>query len=328
LNATEDSVSYPKFQSFRDRLMQLSGVEKVSLTGEGALPGGITSRGSVNIKAEGQDEIRMVNFNRVDEYYIPALEIPMKEGRNFQPGNINDKTNSIIINEAFSNMMGWKNPLDQKIKWGNGYADIIGVVKDFHYLSLHNKVEPQLIVQHNNTIINIFVVLDKGRLSDQIEMIRDAWNSTFPDEPFGYKFLDETVAAQYQREETAMQVFTYFSILTVVISCLGLFGLSSLTVYQRKREIGIRKAIGASFRSLIVLFSKEYIILILIAIVIITPVSWYLVDQWLKNFLFQSGTSVVLYGVVAVTIVAVSLLTIVLSITRISNAKPSDLIRE
>lgn len=329
ITVQEDSASYPRFESFRDRVMQLTGIANVSLTGEGALPGGFTSRGSVNIKAEGNDEIRMVNYNRIDANYIPALEIKLKEGRNFHADNISDRKNSVIINEAFKTMMGWEEGLGHKIHKENGtYADVIGVVKDFHYLSLHNKIDPQLILMHDNKIINVFVVLEKGNFKEQIEQIQNEWTQIFPDEPFTYKYLDETIAAQYAREETAMQVFTYFSILTVVISCLGLFGLSSLTVYQRKREIGIRKAIGASFQSLVVLFSKEYMILILVAIVIITPVSWYLVNQWLRDFQFHAGPGFGVYAAVSVTILVVSLLTIVASVTRISGAKAADLIRE
>ncbi len=324
LSVTEDSASYPKLQSFRDKLIQLNGVSKVSLTGEGAMPGGITSRGSATIKSNGKDEIRMVNYNRIDANYLPALEITLKEGRNFRDDNVNDRENSVIVNESLVRMMGWREGVGQKV---NG-REIVGVVKDFHYLSLHNKIDPQVIMMHSNKIIYLFVVLEKGDINDQIALIRDQWNSTFPDEPFAYKFLDESIAAQYQREETAMRVFTYFSVLTVLISCLGLFGLSSLTVYQRKREIGIRKAIGASFRSLVVLFSREYMILIMVAIVIVTPVSWYLVNQWLKDFQFQAGSGFGVYVMVAIVILLVSLLTIVASVTRISNAKPCDLIKE
>jgi putative ABC transport system permease protein len=325
----EDSASYPKFESFRDRLLQLNGISNVSLTGDGALPGGIHSRGSVNVKTEGEDEIRMVNYSRVDANYFPALDIKLKEGRNFRADNISDRGNSVMINEAFVNMMGWKEGVGHKIHWGGGkYADIIGVVRDFHYLSLHNKVEPQLIVMHSNKIINVFIVLEPGDVKDRLALVKDEWNKIFPDEPFGYKFLDETLAAQYVREETAMKVFTYFSVLTVLISCLGLFGLSSLTVYQRKREIGIRKAIGASFRSLIVLFSREYMILISIAIVIIMPVSWYLVNQWLKEFQFQTHSGFGVYAMVAIVILGISMLTIAASVTRISSAKPCDLIKE
>jgi putative ABC transport system permease protein len=174
----------------------------------------------------------------------------------------------------------------------------------------------------------VFIVLEPGDVKDRVALIQDEWNKIFPDEPFGYKFLDETLAAQYAREETAMKVFTYFSVLTVLISCLGLFGLSSLTVYQRKREIGIRKAIGASFHSLIVLFSREYMMLISIAIVIITPVSWYLVNQWLKEFQFQTQSGFGVYAMVAVVILGISMLTIAASVTRISSAKPCDLIKE
>jgi putative ABC transport system permease protein len=327
ISVLEDSLNFGKLKSFGDRISNHAGVKQVSFTT--AVPGeGMPNRGSVNIKAEGKDELRMVNSSDIDENFIPALGLTLKEGRNFEKGSINDFNNSIIINQAFVRMMGWKNPMQEKIKWRSNYCNIIGIVNDYHYLSLHNKVDPMIFVLHENKVNDIIVVLNEGPLGNKLSTIKDEWSKIFNDEPFVYKFLDETIAAQYQREDTAMAVFSYFSVLTIVISCLGLFGLSSLTVYQRKREIGIRKAIGASFRSLIVLFSKEYMILILISIAIIAPACWYLTDYWLKDFLFKPDMTFHLYAVAGISIISVSLITIVLSITRISNSKPSDLIRD
>lgn len=328
VSVEEDSLKYENLKSLRDKISAHAGIERVALSFEGTLPGEPTELGSVNIKSTGKDLVRMVNYARIDEDFIPALNIGIKEGRNFEKGSISDQKNSMLVNEALVRMMGWKNPMEEKINWQGGYRNIIGIVRDYHYLSLHNKVDPMIFVPNDSKVTNLIVVMEKGSGSDQIDFIRAEWNKTFGEQPFVYRFLDESVAAQYSREETAMTVFTYFSVLTIVISCLGLFGLSSLTVYQRRREIGIRKAIGASFRSLIVLFSREYMLLITLSLAIVAPLCWYLTDSWLKEFQFKSDVPVHLYAIAGVSILLVSLATIVLSITRVSGAKPSELIRD
>ena len=161
-------------------------------------------------------------------------------------------------------MMGWKKPLEQKVSWEEGkFIDIIGVVRDFNYTSLYNKVEPQVIVlNRRNQIYYVYISLGSPQLTEGLAFIKSEWEKIFPNEPFAYKFLDESLAAQYAKEEKAMSVFTYFSVLTIIISCLGLFGLSSLAIYQRRREVGIRQIVGADFSSILALFAREYIALI------------------------------------------------------------------
>jgi len=162
---------------------------------------------------------------------------------------------------------------------------VIGVIRDFNYISLYNKVQPLIVLYLEDKNTNLFVSFQRNtQLSSQVSLLRNEWSRTFIDEPFVYYYLDESVAAQYRDEQKAMKVFTYFSVLTIIISCLGLFGLSTLTVYQRKKEIGIRKIVGADFSSLLFLFSREYMGLIFLSLIAVSPVSWLLMSRWLETF--------------------------------------------
>ena len=322
-----DSSRHEKFEIFKHSLQRKQYVRSVALGGLGALPGSNPEMGSATLKTDGKDDVRMVSYNAVDEDYLPSLGIKIIQGRNFD-GRLNDFKNSILVNEALVRMMRWENALAQQIAWKGGFRNVIGVVKDFHFLSLYNKVEPQVIGYHANEVSYVFVVFDEMRFSDQIESIGQEWNKLFPDEPFDYSFLDDSVNAQYQNEEKAMRVFTYFSALTIIISFLGLFGLTSLTVYQRKKEIGIRKIIGAEFFSILVLFAKEYLGLIILSILLVSPVSWFLMKQWLETFPYRGPMNPFTFIVTPVVVIMISLCTIAFSISRISTSKPVTLISD
>ena len=323
-----DTTLHASIERLKQNLLRIPVVKSVSLAGPGTVPGESPQLGTVELKSNGEREVRLVNNTYVDEDFLPSLNIKLAEGRNFD-GRLNDFHNSALVNEALVKMMGWKNPLEHKLYNRKGQlVNIIGVVRDFHYLSLYNVVGPQVFQYHEKEIANLFVVLEGSSLSDQFSRIHEEWKKVFPNEPFVYKFLDETVNAQYEKEEKAMKVFTYFSVLTISISCLGLFGLSSLSVYQRKREIGIRKIVGADFLSITMLFAKEYIRLILLAIIVVSPLSWHMMNQWLETFPFRDRIHISIFMVIGLAVMLIALFTITFSISKISKSKPVNLIGE
>lgn len=327
IKVPSDSSRYEKFQFLKESLLKSASVKSVALGGLGALPGAVPELGSATLKTDGKDDVRMVSYNAIDEDYLPSLGIGITQGRNFD-GRLSDFKNSILVNEALVRMMGWDNPLAQQVAWKDGFKNVIGVVRDFHFRSLYNKVEPQVIGHHGKEVSYVFVVFSGLNFSDQIESIRNEWGNLFPDEPLDYTFLDESVNAQYRNEEKAMRVFTYFSALTIIISFLGLFGLTSLTVYQRKKEIGIRKIIGAEFLSILLLFAKEYLGLIIISIVLVSPVSWFVMNRWLESFPYRDSISLFIFMGTGIGVIAISLMTIAFSISRIAKSKPVNLIAE
>ncbi len=326
LEPPNDSTMYERAIALKKNLMSFSAIKNVSAAGPGSLLGNDdTRRGSINVITDGKQDARMVNYTNIDEDYFSTLGIQVLEGRNFDssPGD------AVIVNEAMVRMMGWKNPLEQKVSWVDGqFTDIIGVVRDFNYTSLYNKVEPQVIVPNKNQIFYVFISLESPHVTEVLTFVKAEWEKAFPNEPFAYKFLDESLAAQYVKEEKTMSVFTYFSVLTITISCLGLFGLSSLAVYQRRREVGIRQVVGADFASILKLFAREYIVLIGIATILVSPLVWVGMEKWLETFPYRDNIGVALFILIGCIVLLVSIITIALSILKISRMKVVFLIAD
>lgn len=329
LEPPNDSTMYERAIALKKNLIGHSAIKNVSASGPGSLLGNDdTRRGSINVVTDGKQEARMVNYTNIDEDYFSTLGMKIIEGRNFDT-NPAANSNAIIVNEAMVRMMGWKNPLEQKVSWTEGkLTDIIGVVRDFNYTSLYNKVEPQVIVPNKNQIYYVYISLGSHHLTESLDIIKSEWEKAFPNEPFAYKFLDDSLAAQYVKEEKAMNVFTYFSVLTIIISCLGLFGLSSLAIYQRRREVGIRQVVGANFSSILVLFAREYIVLIALSTVIVGPLVWFGMERWLETFPYRHEISFVPFVVIATIVLLVSITTVAVSILKISRMKAVRLIAD
>ncbi|HEY0741933.1 MAG TPA: ABC transporter permease [Chryseosolibacter sp.] len=325
----EDSVHYQKIISFRNEVSQMHDlIESIAIAGDGGTPGDPEDeqRGSHALKnGDGKEAVYMINTTYIDHTYMDVLGIQMKLGRNYNDSP-NDKENSIIINQALVNILGWKDPLSQTIRWGSRERNVIGVVGDIHYKSLYNPVEPQFFVPHQKRIVNVFIRLH-GAGSENIEKIQRTWSAYFPDEPFRYSFLDDTLEKQYRQEKTATNILTYFSILTILISIFGMFGLSLLSAYQRKREIGIRKVIGAEFRDIAMLFSKEYAVFLIIAMALISPIVWYMMDEWLHSFVTHAPINIYIFIFVGISFAIVALFSILLSIGKITGQKSIELIK-
>lgn len=327
INVPVDSAYAKTLKLFKTSLSKNATIQVVSNLSYGALPGDVPTKATVRTTVDG--ETKVVIFSRVDEDYLTVLDIALSQGRNFEVSRISDKGSAVIINESFAKVWGWENPLDEKIRWGEKDVNVIGVMKDFHFSSLHNPIEPAIVFYNDAVVVKVLVRFKSNYpVSKQISLLKNAWATLFPDQPFVYNFLDESIAAQYINEEKAITLFTIFSSLTIIVSCLGLFGLCSLTISQRKKEVGIRKIVGATFTSIVSLFSKEYLILIGCSFVIITPISILLMNRWLESFPWRESISVSVFIVTGIGVIVLGLLTIILSIAKTSNTNPSDLIRE
>jgi putative ABC transport system permease protein len=189
--------------------------------------------------------------------------------------------------------MNWKNPIGKKFLFGGGGPNrqpiekkVVGVVKDYHQNSLYDAIEPLLILlsdEHNY----VFVRTQEGDVRSSLKGIESAWKEIFPGRTFEYDFLDQDFNSQYRADEQRSKIFTAFSGLTIAIACLGLLGLSAFTTEQRTKEIGVRKVIGASVRSLVLLVSKEFFLLVVLGLIVAVPASWYFTERWLQNFAYR-----------------------------------------
>jgi putative ABC transport system permease protein len=252
------------------------------------------------------------NLKWADADYIPMFKVPLVAGRNYNKG---DTANEFVVNEIFLKKLGITNPEDALNKevdfWdGDVKAPIVGVIKDFHSQSLQQEMEPILLGNLRNTYRIINIKVDPQRLQPAIRHIEQLWTSTYPDYVFEYQFLDEHIANFYKQERQLSKLYEIFAAIAIFLSCLGLYGLASFMAVQRIKEVGIRKVLGASVRSIIYLFSREFIILICVAFVIAGALAWYFMHQWLQDFAYRINLDWWLFALAAMLSLFVALITI------------------
>jgi putative ABC transport system permease protein len=255
---------------------------------------------------------RGINFAVVDHDFVDALGIKIIKGRDFQQDMPSDTLSGVVVNETLANRMGWTDAIGKKVDLGtNGpiQARVIGVMKDYHQTGMYNEIESlMLIYRETNNII--YVKLSGNNTGQTITFIENKWKEVFPDQPFTYTFLSERFNNQFEADEKRGFIFTLFTILAILIACLGLFGLASYMVEQRTREIGIRKVFGADEGVIIRLISKDFLILIAISIVIAIPTAYYIMSNWLENYVYKTNINATLLVLAALMTFALTILTI------------------
>lgn len=240
--------------------------------------------------------------NIIDEDFIPTLGIEILEGRNFSKENTSDKSRAVIVNKAFVDYFGLSDPLGKRIP-GPDFADheIIGVTDNFHFESLHTSVEPLVMsltgniffsginnITYNNSATPKYTIqLTTDDLQETIAKIETVWQEVAPGAPFDYNFVDDALDSQYRQEQRLSKIVTSGALLAVIIAALGLFGLASLMVVRRTKEIGIRKVLGASTSNIVLLINKEFTLLIGISFLIASPIAWFIMREWLKDFAYS-----------------------------------------
>jgi putative ABC transport system permease protein len=232
-------------------------------------------------KVKGEDKSAFVY--KVDPNYIPLLGIELVAGRNFD-GRVTDST-AIIVNEALVRDMGWKDPLNEYLNWRedstNQGAKVIGVVRDYHFQSLENSIEPMLLTMDpNEFLLAAMVKINPNDLPSTMEMLERKWKTLFPGRAFDYSFVDDDVAKQYSLYRRWTNIMGLSTIFAIVIACLGLFGLAGVNAVNKTREIGIRKVMGAGESTIFVLLNRQFILLATIAFCIAAPASYYVMTNW------------------------------------------------
>ncbi|HYE54175.1 MAG TPA: FtsX-like permease family protein, partial [Chitinophagaceae bacterium] len=276
------------------------------------------------------NDTRSMHINIVDDSYLQTLDIKPVAGRLFSRDFPGDTANRIIINEQAVKDFGFKSPEDAIGKSiaatrssGEVLFPIVGVVKDFHFTGLHSAISSFGFLlnsrpQHNYFIANVH----GGDLGAALKSMQVTWSKLNPNEPFEYSFLDQDFNKNYIAEERLASIIRYFTIIAIFISCLGLFGLTTFTVEQRVREIGIRKVLGASVPGIVVLLSKDFLKLVMISFFIASPVAWYFINQWLQNFAYKVPFTIwiILLGWVLALLIA--FLTISIQSVKVALSNP------
>ena len=264
----------------------------VSVAASRAVPGEFLPNAGTEIQTpEGQMGNQSPYIYEIDFDFISTYHIPVVAGRTYSRSYLTDSAQSMVINEAAAKLYGYARPADAVGKhfaqWGRT-GTIIGVVKDFNFRSLHQAVEPlTLRYSYPSSLNRISVSIKNDNIPATIAEMKKTWNQMVPQRPFLYHFLDESFSEQYEADQHFGQLFTFFSCLAICIACLGLFGLSTFMAQQRVKEIGIRKVLGSSVSGIVMLLSKDFIQLILIAIVVAIPLCWWAMSKWLQGFAYR-----------------------------------------
>jgi putative ABC transport system permease protein len=282
--AKEGAVS-GKEETFLAEIAKLTGVLGASATGHDMTG---HNGGTYGVEWPGKDPEDRTEFERVtvDYGFIELMGIEIKEGRTFSKEHGTDGAN-IIFNEAAIAYMDMKDPIGKKIKlWGED-REIIGVVKNFNFESFHEEIKPLFFYLDPKNTANIMVKIEKGREEEALANIQKFYSSFNPGFPLTYRFLDQDYQALYAAEQRVAALSKYFAGLAILISCLGLFGLAAFTTERRTKEIGIRKILGSTNGDIVYLLSGEFTKMVLAAIAVALPTSYFLADLWLKNFVFR-----------------------------------------
>lgn len=264
---------------------------------------------------EGEDKSIVTSVIIGDFDLLKTLDIKLTKGRDFSTGFATDSNNAFIVNEALVKAMNLHDPIGQRIRWLPGFTErkgeIIGVAKDFNYSNLTIPVSPAVYIVSKEGFSMMSIRLTKeGDLTKQLAAVENVWKKYVADYPFTYSFVTDDLAHQYIDQDRLASLFGTFSMLAIVIACMGLFGLSILIARQRTKEIGIRKVLGASTANITRLLSQDFMQLVLLSLLIAVPISWFLMNKWLQDFAYRIHVEWWMFVFAGVTAMIIALLTI------------------
>lgn len=291
-------AGFEKCEQFKTELAAIPDVVAAAGSAHDFGNGGWVSIGYTDDKGT----YRTFDVNIVDDDYLPTMKMEMVKGRMFSDSIASDVRRAVIVNEAFAREYGWEDPVGKRIP-GKGFQDheIIGVVKDFNYAALYSRIQPLILVMdpliplsgsenidiQNDPIPKLMIRLRPGNMLGAIAEVKGIWNKLAGDEEFRFTFVDETLAAQYRNDQNLGKIVSVATVLAMIIGSLGLYALASLAMQNRAREISIRKVMGATEKSMLVLLSKDYVYLMLVSLAVSIPITWYAMSRWLLSFEYR-----------------------------------------
>ena len=309
-------------------LKTIPGIQNISLGNEPMSSN--YSSGQYEYIAEGKPPVKRQVFRKnVDTAYLNLYGMKLLAGRNLRAS---DTTNEFVINEAAMHAFGFASPQDAIGKFigqSDGKFPIVGVVKDFHTQDFYKAIDLMAFQSEkdNLTTFNIKLSNDPSQWQQALKAIGKKWYHFYPPESFSYKFYDEVIAQFYEQEQHLAKLVNLATAISIFISCLGLFGLAVLTAFQRTKEIGIRKVLGASITGIVQLLSKEYVVLVTIAIVIATPISWWALNKWLQNFAYRIHIQWWMFLLAGIIAVVLALITVSFQAIKAALANPMKNLR-
>jgi putative ABC transport system permease protein len=301
-------------------------------TGEG--PGLCVNFGENISQSPGSREPETRPFyytNFVDYDYLSTLNINLVEGRDFSREFPSDVSGSILINQAAAEAFGWENALGLQLPFGFEEKKVIGVVEDFHFYPVQRQIEP-LVLNLSGTgwlssIGEIAVRVSSEDMQGALSLLQETWKQTAGGLPFSYAFLDDEVAEQYAAERRWERIVLYAAGFSLAVACLGLFGVASLAVVRRRKEIGIRKVVGATVSNIVTLFLKEFSFLVLISALIASPIAFLVMSRWLESFAYRTDITLTVFILAGLVALIVAVLTVSYQAIRAALTNPVETLR-
>ncbi len=318
---------------WRKTLAQDSRVMRASMSG--FLPNTTLNTGLISMHPTGESaRLTRLSLFGIDQHYVPTLGMKVITGRNFSDAFPSDSS-AVLINEATARLFNWRsNAIGQTLSYpampGSGNLDktfrVIGVVQDFHFRSLHEPIAPAVLMLSDNSG-GILLKIRTDNVAGLLASLKEQWAAFKTDTPFAYSFLDESYKATYLAEQKTGQILGLFAGLTIFVACLGLFGLATFTAQQRTKEIGVRKVLGASVTSIVALLSRDFLKLVLVAIVLASPIAYYAMHQWLQDFAYRIDISWWVFALAGLLAIGIALLTVSFQSIRAALINPVKSLR-
>jgi putative ABC transport system permease protein len=275
------------------------------------------------------DRKEMVITRNVDEEFINTYQMDIEKGRNFSKTMVTDKSEAALINETAAKMFGWDEPVGKRFKFAfsSEFFTVVGVVRDFHFRSLQNKIEPLVFIQCWGNVNFVTVRVRSDDLQNSIAYLKQEWNKLLPGFPFKYHFVEDMYRESYREEEKLLQIVSTFAVFAIALAALGLLGLTALIAVQRTKEIGIRKVLEASVANIIFMLSKKMTFWIIVANIVALPVASYVINGWLQNFAYRGSISWWIFALSGGMALVIALLTASWQAIRAATANPVESLR-
>jgi hypothetical protein len=313
------------FDVFLQKLRLSSAVEQVSAAS--TLPGKEFDSTIFLPEQPANYQETSLTYAWVDANFASTLGLRITSGRDFQPGSATDSA-GCIINEAAAKRLGWADPVGKELTMGGQQpGKVLGVLADFHFQSLHHAVKPIVLKLSPWPQGSVAVRLRPGQASEGVAAVQSAWKELAPTAPLAYTFLDDDFQKLYAAEGRMARVFGLFAMLAVFIACLGLFGLASFMAIQRTKEIGIRKVLGASVTGITGLLAKDFLKLVVVAIVIASPIAYFFIKKWLADFAYRIDIQWWMFAAAGAAAVAIAFLTVSFQSVKAALANPVKSLR-
>jgi putative ABC transport system permease protein len=315
-----------KMRAFREEVTKMAGVQMASLCNYPPSSGSVNS---TNFFIEGREADFNAQIKLIDGNYLDLYDLKLVAGNNVLDL---DTAQGFLINEKLATMLGYQNPTDilgKQLKQGgrNFSLPVVGVIKNFHTMSLHEPIEPTVLYNRIRSYSTISLKVNPRQFPETVKEVQQKWESLYPDHIFSYGFLDEELREYYEGERRMSVLISVFTGIAIFIGCLGLFGLATFMANQKTKEVGVRKVLGASIESIVFLFSKEFIKLIVIGFVLAAPVVWYVMNQWLNGFSYKIQIGPIVFMVGFAVTFAIAMLTIGYRSFKAASVNPTHSLR-